>query len=86
MEEDPELDREVEEVTGPMEEPVGRASPQSSDNTELIQPNDVLKALRAYVEDNRQPPKYAEQLTHCGLVTLIWVNIDSGNGLLPVRR
>jgi len=55
--EENELDREVEEVTGPTEDG-GYQTPQSSKgDTELIHPNDVLKALRTFVEENRHPPK-----------------------------
>ena len=29
--------------------------------------------------------KFHDQLTYCDLMTQIWVNIYSGNGLLPVQ-
>ena len=56
-----EADQEVAKVTGQagsqasdLEEP----SPRSTDGQDLIHPNDVLKALRSFVEDNKEPPKY----------------------------
>jgi len=57
--EDAEFDQEVEQVTGRTDgTEAGFHTPQSdkSDN-DLIHPNDVLKALRTFVEEHRQPPK-----------------------------
>jgi hypothetical protein len=53
--EDEAVEREIEDVTG-TETPrsVGSAKPRY----DLIHPNTVLKALRAFVEDNKQPQKY----------------------------
>ena len=44
------IDREIEGVTGMDEDKTGSSQ-------ELIHPNEVMKALRAFVEDNKQPPK-----------------------------
>lgn len=54
-----EADREVRDVTGDVEEEAPTATPRSnrSQATELIHPNDVTRALRAFVQDHKQPPK-----------------------------
>ena len=54
------VDREIRDVTGEMgEEDAPTATPRSqrSQAQELIHPNDVCKALRAFVVDHKQPPK-----------------------------
>ena len=59
------LDEEIEQVTGregEEEDEEGshkgtQCSEKSSPSHELIHPNEVMKALRAFVEDTKQPPK-----------------------------
>ncbi len=51
------LDREVADVTGQDEEDMPTPRSGKSEGTDLIHPNDVLKALRAFVEEHREPPK-----------------------------
>ena len=55
-----EVDKEIEGVTGTEEDP--DVTPRSEatakgQSHELIHPNTVMKALRAFVEDNKQPAK-----------------------------
>ncbi|KAK3087953.1 hypothetical protein FSP39_012723 [Pinctada imbricata] len=48
-----EIDEEIRKLTGKE----GDADSTKSETIELIHPNEVLKALRAFVEENRQPAK-----------------------------
>ena len=56
--EDEEVDDEIEKVTG-REGTAQSHRSVKSEAGELIHPNDVLKALRAFVEENKQHTKYA---------------------------
>ena len=47
------IDEEIRKLTGKE----GDADSTKSETIELIHPNEVLKALRAFVEENRQPAK-----------------------------
>lgn len=48
-----EIDEEIRILTGKE----GDVASSESDSMDLVHPNEVLKALRAFVEDNRQPVK-----------------------------
>ena len=48
-----ELDEEIRILTGKE----GDSDSVKSDSVDLVHPNEVLKALRAFVEDNRKPVK-----------------------------
>ena len=54
--EEEEIDDEIEKVTG-RGETVQTPRSVKSETGELIHPNDVLKALRAFVEENKQHVK-----------------------------
>lgn len=56
------VDREIRKVTGEDEEegeevPTPTPRSQRSQGQDLIHPNEVLKALRQFVEDNKQQTK-----------------------------
>ncbi len=55
--EDEEFDEEIEKVTGKDGEDAPTPRSLKSESNSLIHPNDVLKALRAFVEENKQPTK-----------------------------
>ena len=69
MQEEEDVDQEIRQVTGGAGEEPGEgleevAPPSSSQHhsgttqhTDLVHPNIVLKVLRAFVEDNKHPPK-----------------------------
>ena len=48
-----ELDEEVRNLTGKESD----ADSVKSDSVDLVHPNEVLKALRAFVDENRKPVK-----------------------------
>ena len=47
------MDEEIRILTGKE----GDSDSVKSDSVDLVHPNEVLKALRAFVEDNRKPVK-----------------------------
>lgn len=47
------IDAEIYKLTGKE----GDAESAKSETVELIHPNEVLKALRSFVDDNRKPQK-----------------------------
>ena len=47
------IDEEIRKLTGKEGDNVST----NSESIELIHPNEVLKGLRAFVEENKQPPK-----------------------------
>lgn len=47
------IDEEIRKLTGKE----GDNESTKSESIELIHPNEVLKGLRAFVEENKQPPK-----------------------------
>ena len=63
---------ELERVTGRLTTDGDEVTPRSERGRDLIHPNEVLKALRQFVEDNKQPTKYVVivSLTNCSLKLL----------------
>lgn len=53
------IDAEIRKLTGKE----GDVDSSKSETIELIHPNEVMKALRAFVEENRQPAKYVSLFT-----------------------